>query len=364
MRLIVTGGGTGGHIYPALAIADKIKEMEPDSEILYIGNEVGLEKEIVPKAGYPMEMVTAMWLDRSHILKIFKTGWDVMKGTAEAKKIMKRFRPDVVIGTGGYVCVPVLLAGHRYGARTYLHEQNAFPGVANRMLEKYVNNIFLGFPDAGVYFKEKKKLINAGNPVRRSFFEMDRQSARRKLGLPQDAFLILSFGGSLGAEKINEVAFDLMETVNGQEKIILVFGTGKGYYDAILQKAKEKKISIQSNILIKDYIDNMDQYLMACDLLISRSGALTVAEATACGKAAILIPSPNVTGNHQYYNAKAVADKGGAILMEEKDLKVSQVVEEVLKLRNNPKLLEDMSKASRACAPDHALDIIYHTVRR
>lgn len=362
MRVIVTGGGTGGHIYPAIAIADKIKEMEPDSEILYIGNEVGLEKDIVPKAGYPIELVTAMWLDRSHILKIFKTGWGVMKGTAEAKKIMKRFRPDVVIGTGGYVCVPVLLAGHRYGARTYLHEQNAFPGVANRMLEKYVKNIFLGFPDARKYFKEPQKLIDAGNPVRHTFFEMSKESARRKLGFPQDAFIVLSFGGSLGAEKINEVAFDLMEAVNGQEKIILVFGTGKGYYEEILQRARDKGIQIQDNILMKDYIDNMDQYLMSCDLVISRSGALTVAEATVCGKAAILIPSPNVTGNHQYYNAKAVADKGGAVLIEEKDLTSRQVVEEVLRLKNNPRLIQDMSLASKACAPDHALDIIYRTI--
>lgn len=363
MRVIVTGGGTGGHIYPAIAIADKIKEMEPDSEILYIGNEVGIEKDVVPKTGYPFEMVTSMWLDRSNLLKIFKTGWGVIKGTSEARKIMKRFKPDVVIGTGGYVCVPVLLAGHQYGARTYLHEQNAYPGMANKFLEKSVKNIFLGFPDAAKYFKQPEKLINAGNPVRKTFFQLTRQEARKKLGLPQDAFIVLSFGGSLGAEKINDVAFDLMEAVNGQENVMLIFGTGKWYYEATLKKAEEKGVDIQQNILIKDYLDPMDQYLAACDLVISRAGALSVAETTVCGKASILIPSPNVTGNHQFYNAKAVADHDGAILIEEKDLTSEKVIQEVLRLKNNPEALEAMSKASRRCAPDKALDIIYETVR-
>jgi len=362
MKVIVTGGGTGGHIYPALAIADKIKEMQPDSEILYVGNEVGLEKDIVPKTGYPFRMVTAMWLDRSNLLKIFKTGWGVLKGTAEARKIMKEFRPDVVIGTGGYVCVPVLLAGKQYGARTYLHEQNAYPGMANKLLEKTVKRVFLGFPDAAKYFREPEKLLNTGNPVRRSFFELSRREAREKLGFPQDAFIVLSFGGSLGAEKINEVAFELMEAVNGQEKVMLIFGTGKWYYDATLQKAEEKGIAIRENVLVKDYLDPMDQYLAACDVVISRAGALSVAETTVCGKAAVLIPSPNVTGNHQYYNAKSVADRGGALLIEEKDLDSRRIVEEVLKLRNHPEKLAEMSRASRACAPDGALDLIYETI--
>ena len=364
MRVIVTGGGTGGHIYPALAIADKIKQMEPDSEILYVGNEVGLEKDIVPKVGYPFEMVTAMWLDRSNLLKIFKTGWGVLKGTAEARKIMKKFRPDVVIGTGGYVCVPVLLAGKQYGARTYLHEQNAYPGMANKFLEKSVRKVFLGFPDAAKYFKEPEKLIFAGNPVRRSFFELRREEARKQLGFPQDAFIVLSFGGSLGAEKINEVAFDLMKAVNGQKDIILVFGTGKWYYEATLEKAEKAGIEIQDNILVKGYLDPMDQYLAASDLVISRAGALSVAETTVCGKASVLIPSPNVTGNHQYYNAKSVADRGGALLIEEKDLTSEMLIEEVLKLRNHPELLEEMSQASRKCAPDQALDLIYEEIRK
>lgn len=374
MRAIVTGGGTGGHIYPAIAIADKIKEMEPDAEILYIGNEEGIEKDIVPAAGYPLELVSARWLDKSRATEMVKTGCAVMKGRREALRIMKKFKPDVVIGTGGFVCVPVMLAGHSYGARTYLHEQNAFPGVANRTLERFADKVFLGFPEARQYFKSPGKMVDAGNPVRHSFFEMNKAAARRTLGFPQDAFVILSFGGSMGAVKINEVAFELMEAVNGQEKVIMVFGTGKGYppgkdyegrdyYAETLQKAAERHIAIKPNIQLKAYIEHMENYLVACDVVISRSGALSVAEATVCGKAAILIPSPNVTGNHQYYNAKSVADRGGAILIEEKDLTAEGLIAEVLKLRNNPQILAEMSRASRTCAPDRALDIIYETIR-
>lgn len=364
MRVIVTGGGTGGHIYPALAIADKFKEMDETTEILYVGNEEGIEKDVVPKTGYPLELVDARWLDKSNPWQLIKTGARVTKGILEAGRVMRKFRPDVVIGTGGYVCFPVILAGKRFGAKTFLHEQNAFPGLANRTLEKYVNKVFLGFADAAKYFKEPEKMVEAGNPVRKSFFSLSKEKAREKLGFPQEDFIVFSFGGSLGAEKINEVAFDLMEAVNGHEKMRMVFGTGKWYYDSILEKAETKGITLKDNILIKDYIDDMENYLAASDLIISRAGALSVAETTVCGRACILIPSPNVTGNHQYYNAKAVADRGGAILLEEKDLTSERLIKEVMHLKNNPEIAEKMGRAAKACAPMKALDIIYDEVMR
>lgn len=261
MRVIVTGGGTGGHIYPALAIADKFKEMDPETEILYVGNEEGIEKDVVPKTGYPMELVDARWLDKSSPWQLIKTGARVAKGVLEANRVMRKFKPDVVIGTGGYVCFPVIIAGKRFGARTFLHEQNAFPGLANRTLEKYVNKVFLGFSDAAKYFKDPSKMVEAGNPVRKSFFSLNKTEARKKLGFPQDDFIVFSFGGSLGAEKINEVAFELMQVVNGHEKMRMVFGTGKWYYDSIIKKAEERGIVLKDNILIKDYIDDMENYL-------------------------------------------------------------------------------------------------------
>ena len=348
MRVIVTGGGSGGHIYPAIAIADKIKEKEPDAEILYMGNDLGLEKDIVPGTGYPLELVTARWLDRKSVIELALTGMVTARGVLQALKIMRKFKPDVVIGTGGFVCVPVVFAGHLYGAKCYLHEQNAYPGVANRVLEKFVDKVFLGFPDAAEFFKEPKKHVNAGNPVRERFYNVDKAAARERLGIPKDDFVIFSFGGSQGAEKINEVGFDLMEAVNGHKGVTYIFGTGSQYYDEILDKAKDKDIEIQPNIMVKSYINDIQYYLGAADLIISRAGALSVAESTVCGRALLLIPSPNVTGNHQYYNAKSVADHGGAILLEEKDLTSQKLIAEVMRLWNQPELLSIKRLGSRA----------------
>lgn len=363
MRAIVTGGGSGGHIYPAIAIADKIREKDPSSEILYIGNDIGLEKDIVPRSGYPMELVSAKWLDRRNLLKIFDTGFSTMKGVGQAYRIMKKFRPDVVIGTGGFVCVPVMYAGHRYGARCYLHEQNAFPGVANRTLEKFADKVFLGFADAGHYFRQPEKHVVCGNPVRKAFYEADGARSRAELGIPEDDFVVFSFGGSQGAEKINEVAFDLMDTVNGHKGVTFIFGTGSQYYTEILDKAEEKGIEIRPNIRVMSYINDMPTYLSASDLIISRAGALSVAETTVCGKASILIPSPNVTGNHQYFNAKSVADKGGAVLIEEKNLTSEGLIQEVMRLRNNPDELMELSRGSRSCAPSDACETIYAEIQ-
>lgn len=364
MRVIVTGGGSGGHIYPAIAIADKIKEKEPESEILYIGNDIGLEKDIVPQSGYPMELVSAKWLDRRNILKIFDTGFSTMRGIRQAYKIMKKFKPDAVIGTGGFVCVPVMYAGHKYGAKCYLHEQNAFPGVANKTLEKFADKVFLGFPEASHYFHQPEKHIVVGNPVRRRFYDIDKIAAREKLGIPQNDFTVFSFGGSQGAEKINEVAFELMEAVNGHDGVSFIFGTGSQYYDEVLEKAKGRGIEIRDNIRVKSYINDMESYLGAADLIISRAGALSVAETTVCGKASILIPSPNVTGNHQFFNAKSVADRGGAVLIEEKDLNPEGLLAEVMRLKNNPEILEKMSRASKACAPLSATELIYSEIKK
>ena len=358
MKVIITGGGTGGHIYPALAIADKLKEMRPDTEILYIGCSEGIEKDVVPKSGYNMELVDARWLDHVTPMQVAKTGIKVSKGVLQSLKIMRKFKPDVVIGTGGYVCFPVLIAGHMKKKLCYLHEQNAFPGLANRTLEKYVKNIFLGFPDAKKYFKEPEKNIDAGNPVRKAFFEISKKEAREKLKIPQDDFVVFTFGGSLGSVKINEIALELIKLFNGHPGVSMISGTGKWYYEDVKKLMAEQGVTLSDNIKVKDYIDNMDLHLLACDVVISRAGALSVAETTVSGKAAILIPSPNVTGNHQYYNAKAIADRGGAVLIEEKNLDMKTVIEDVMRLKNNPDVLRQMSEASRRCAPDKALDII------
>ena len=359
MKVIMTGGGTGGHIYPAIAIADKIKERYPESQILFVGTKHGLEKKIVPENGYPIEFVTVAGFNRKNPLKNIEVMKKLREGSKQAKRPMKAFRPDLVLGTGGYVCGPVVRAAHKAGIKTYTHEQNAFPGMTNKLLEKYVEKVFLGFEEAQKYFKHREKHVVTGNPVRKAFFEADKKKSREKLGFSQKDFILLVFGGSQGAGRINKAMLRVIEALNGMPGVQVCMATGSRYYDAILHTLQdEKKLELSENIHIMEYISNMDEYLSAADLVISRSGALTVAEVTVCGKPAIFIPSPIVTGNHQYYNAKAVADRGGAIIMEEKELDDEKLIAQILKFKNDPELTEKMSAGSRACAPLDAVEII------
>lgn len=363
MKIIMTGGGTGGHIYPAIAIAEKIKEENPHAEILFIGTERGLEKDLVPQNGYPIKFITVSGFNRKNLIKNFKVVKDLLKGSRQARTILKEFAPDAVIGTGGYVCGPVVRAAHKLGIRTFIHEQNAFPGVTNKMLEKYAEKVFIGFEAAGKYFKNKDKLILTGNPVRKDFFNSNKSIARKSINASDGDFIVLCFGGSRGAGKINDAMLEVVESLNGVQKVSLYFVTGASYYQSIVERLANRGFKNSGNIYIEKYIYNMQDYLTAADLVISRSGALTVSEITVCGKASILIPSPNVTGNHQYHNAKAVADKGGAVIMEEKDLSAEALLSIISDFKANPQKLKRMEVSGLGGAPLRATDIIYDNLR-
>ena len=344
MKVIMTGGGTGGHIYPAIAIADEIKSRHPDAEIMFVGTERGMEKDIVPKAGYPIKFITVSGLNRKNPIKLIKTLKDLNHGLHEAKQIIKEFKPDLVIGTGGYVCGPVMKTAAGMGIKTYIHEQNAFPGLTNKLLSRGAERVFVAFDDAKKYFKTKKESVTVGNPVRHAFTEVDRQAARESLGVKEDEFMVLSFGGSLGAQRINDEMTVAAERLRERAGLRIFFVTGKRYYSSIMENADKTN----ARVTYLQYIDDMPKYLNACDLAITRSGALTVSEITACGRASVMIPSPYVTNNHQYYNAKVVADRGGAILIEEKDLTNGEVADEIEQLMNDRQILEKMEKASAA----------------
>lgn len=359
MKVIMTGGGTGGHIYPAVAIADKIKRKNPDAEILFVGTEKGMERDLVPKSGYPIRFITVSGIHRKQIWKNIKTFADLMKGDKEAKQIIKDFGPDLVVGTGGYVCGPVVREAHKLGIPTYIHEQNAFPGVTNKLLEKHVDKVFVSFPEAKQYFKHPEKLVVTGNPIRKSFLVGGAVNYREKLGISDRDFVILCFGGSRGAGKINSTMKGVAAAVNGMKDVRLFFITGRVYFDRIKQELCECGVAENGNVTLLPYADNMHEYLFSSDLVVSRSGALTVAEITACGKASVLIPSPNVTGNHQYFNAKVVADQGGAVLIEEKDLTEEKLLTTILKLKNNKMALNNMAKASASVGKLDAVDVIY-----
>lgn len=358
MKVIMTGGGTGGHIYPAIAIADEIKKRDENAEILFVGAETGLEKKLVPENGYEVKLITVKGFNRKHLLQNVDVLKKLRKGSKRAKEIIKTFKPDVVIGTGGYVSAPVVKTAQKMNIPTYIHEQNAFPGVTNKMLERHVEKVFLGFAEGAEHFKHPEKHITTGNPVREDFLRQEKGAARAQLGFSPRDFVLLAFGGSQGAGRINKAMLKVIEAFNGVEGFQICMATGSYYYQAIMEEFRENGITLSDNIRVMEYIKDMPKYLAASDLVISRSGALTVAEVTVCGKPAIFVPSPNVTGNHQYFNAKAVSERGGAMVIEEKDLDNDRLISALLNLKNNPEILKDMSEKSRACASDDAVKII------
>lgn len=354
MRVIMTGGGTGGHIYPAIAIADEIKRREPSSEILFVGTKRGMEKDIVPANGYPIEFITVQGFDRRNMLKNVETVKLLMKSIRDAGKIIKKFGPDAVIGTGGYVCGPVVRSAYKHGIKSYIHEQNAFPGLTNKLLSKHVDRVFMAFEEAEKNLKVKNPPITTGNPVRKAFSMTDKLESRKKLGIGENEFVILGFGGSLGAAKINEEMLSIAERFSGAENIRVIFATGKRYFDEIMNAGHPGS----GNIEYMRYIDDMPLYLSACDIALTRSGALTVSEIAACGRASIMIPSPHVTNNHQFYNAKVAADRGASILIEEKDLVPGMTADLIESLSADRRRIEAMQEASAALGRTDAAEVI------
>ena len=344
MKVIMSCGGTGGHIYPAIAIADKIKEHYPDAEILFVGTKQGMENRLVPQAGYEIKGIEAAGLVRKSVIKNIKTLNKFIHGGHEVHKIIDDFMPDVVIGTGGYVTGTVLLCAHNHHIKCYIHEQNAYPGVPNKLLEPICEKVFISFPEAANYFKDKSKIVLTGNPIRKEFIDIDHSDDEE----------ILICGGSLGAEMINKAALELIKQVDDK----IVFVTGKRYYPEI------SKNEMPENVTLLDYENNMAARMARAKLVISRSGAITLSEILASEKPAIFIPSPNVTANHQYHNAKSVADAGAAIIVEEKDLNenIGLLAEKVKELLNDEQTLKNMSAKAKEIAKIDATDIIYQNI--
>lgn len=363
MKIVLTGGCTGGHIYPALAIGDKFRKEDPSSEIIYIASGEELERRIIPAHGYELFEVDSTGLDRSNPLRLANTMRRTLNGLFSATKIMKRFGADAVISTGSFVSVPVVLAARLLRVPVYLHEQNGFPGVSNRMASGYAKKVFLGFESAREHFKKKDNIVYSGNPVRADFDGRDCAADREALGIPQDDFVIMVFGGSLGSETTNAIGEAVAREYAGRAGYTVIWGTGRDYYDAISRRLADEGFA-PSNVRISAYINDMPAQLSACDITISRSGALSTAEVTMAGRAAIFIPSPNVTADHQYYNAKAVEDAGGAVIVREDGSTVDRVIDILRSLEGDREKIEEMKRASRSIAPVDATDIIYDNVMR
>lgn len=314
MRVIISGGGTGGHIYPAIAIANKIREKEPNARILFIGTEKGLESEIVPKAGYPIETITVSYLRRKISLHNIKSAGMLLKGLWQARNIIKKFKPDIVIGTGGFVCGPVVFMAAKMKIKTMIHEQNVFPGITNKILGNYVDKIAISFEEASKYFKYTNKLVLTGNPIREDFLRVSTSEAMKRYGTTKPMVLIV--GGSGGSSSINKAVIEMMMKFQNYDFEILLV-TGKRHYHDVMHHISQNKVLLRNN-KIMEYIDDMPYALKACDLIICSAGAITITEINAVGKPSILIPKAYTAENHQEYNAMAL-QKGEQLLLSKKE---------------------------------------------
>ncbi len=365
MRLLLTGGGTAGHINPALAIANCFCEREENVEVMFIGTAAGLETELVPRAGYALELIKIHGFDRSLTLKNFKNICELIPAIHASDKIIKKFKPDVVVGTGGYVSGPVLYAAAKRKIPTLVHESNAFPGITTKILSNYVDKVALGVEDAKKFLKRTDNTILTGTPVRPSLLGKNQFEARRELGLDERPFIVI-FGGSLGARDFNKALADWVATSDKINDYQILMGTGKAnQYQAVMERLKEKGADITKmpDLTINEYIYNMDVAMNAADVVISRAGASTLCELTALGKPAILVPSPYVTDNHQEYNARAVENAGGAKVILEKDFNpetISDALNEIL----NKETLALMKKSSKAVGYHaNAIDVLHNEIK-
>ena len=346
MNVLMTGGGTGGHVNPAIAIANTIKKNIPDANIAFVGTPKGMENKLVAKEGYKMYHVDIQGIRRSLSPSNIKTAYLALVSPIRAKKIVAEFRPDIVIGTGGYVCWPILVAASKMGVKTAVHESNAVPGVATKRLEKYSDRIFLNFEDTAQYLKNKDKLVHVGNPLRASFDVYDREKARAELGIESSCkHLIVSYGGSLGAHAINMTMLDYMDKyAKYDSELRIIHAAGSREYESIKAEFEARGLDKYPNLELREYIYNMPVVMSAADLVISRAGAMTVSELALKGKNCILVPSPNVTNNHQYKNAKVLTDAGAAILIKEDDFNADSINDEISKLFSDPERCARMSQ--------------------
>ena len=411
MKVLIAGGGTGGHIYPAIAIAEKIKRKLPESQILFIGARQGMEKDLVPTRGFPIRLIDVKGFSRKNPLKNLDVAMTVFKSIRQVQEIIDEFKPDVAVGFGGYVSGPVIRTAAKSGVRTFIMEQNALPGLANQMAERYAEKVFIAFAEGEKHFKDKDKLVVTGNPIRKEFYAVSLHDYRKKLGVKENEFALLCFGGSLGAKAICEAFSAILNDLYKYNNIKIFFVTGSYYFNDVVQRlqnsglpfeiiesdanaeASEDRQPVESaaqgggrvvrpdiangkqkggiisdsdialkaeeRIYIIEYSKRLHEYMAAADLIVSRSGALTVSEIAACGKASILIPSPNVTGNHQYFNACTLADRGAAVLIPENDLTPMKLLDIILRLKNNKRRINEMSKACAELGRFDASDIIY-----
>ena len=356
MKIIVSAGGSGGHIYPALAIINKFKEKEKNLEVLYIGTHNRMEKTIVPKKGIKYEEIEIYGFSKTQILRNIKNIFLIFSAQKKCLKILKEFKPDVVLGIGGYVTYPVINAAHKLNIPIFLHEQNALPGKTNRALSRKCDLIATSFPESDIYFPRAKKVVYTGHPSGEAALLVS-PAKNEEFGFKRSDKLVTIVGGSLGSASMNNIMKEFIALAS-KKNYSLLYITGESLYEEFT-----KDLSIPSNVKIIPYYDPLTGVMKITDVLVSRAGAATINEFLALQIPTILIPSPNVANNHQYYNAMDIKSKGASLLIEEKDLTPGVLETAIDGLLQNKDLYNDMKKAQGKMVPASSLDLIYKEIK-
>ncbi|HZK01543.1 MAG TPA: undecaprenyldiphospho-muramoylpentapeptide beta-N-acetylglucosaminyltransferase, partial [Anaerovoracaceae bacterium] len=362
MRIVITGGGTGGHIYPALAIAQEIKRQVPDTEILYVGTENSMESKIVPNAGFPFKTVDITGIDRSSIIKSSQTLVKFPKSFFQSWDLLRKFKPDIVIGTGGYVSFPVVFAATFIPCRTIIHEQNAMPGLANRNLAKRVDYTLLTFAEAR-YHLDAKRIRTTGLPVRQEILTVDKENARKNLNFTKDKFTLVAFGGSRGAASINRAMLDVVDKYQN-EPLQIIWITGEVNHEEIMEEINSRLElhEIKCHLQILPYMFNIEEALAVADLAVCRAGAGTISELAILGLPAILIPYPYAAESHQEKNARALLGKKAVEMVIDEFLDGDTLYKRIEILKNDRQRLRQMSINIKKEARPNALEDIVKIV--
>ena len=368
MKVIIAAAGTAGHINPGLAIANKIKEKDDKSEIIFIGTTRGLENDLVPRAGYKLKTIEAYGLSKEISIANLKKICTTLKATGKARKIIQDFKPDIIVGAGGYICGPVVWAAHKENIPVILHESNAFPGKAVKMLAKKADTVLISFEEARERIPGAKNIVFTGTPVKiekKNYTIQQKEKILKDVGLSNDIPIVLVFGGSQGAQKINEAIIGIIEgKLNKDYQII--WATGPKQYDIIKNELSKKEININNikNTKILPYIYNMEEIMNVSDIIVARSGAMTITEISNLGKPSILVPLPNVSQNHQLYNAKVLGNVGAAEIILNDELKKDNLNTEIEKIIKDKELMKTMGEKAYTKSVQNVQENIYKEIKK
>ena len=361
LKVLIAGGGTAGHINPGVAIGKYIKQKQENAEILFVGTKRGMETKLIPREGFDLKFIRVMGFKRKFSVDTLISIKELLCGIIEARKILREYKPDIVIGTGGYVCGPVLFNASRMKIPTLIHEQNVYPGLTNKILARFVDIVAISFLESKKYFKSSKNVVYTGNPIRNEMLSVDKFSARKKIGIENDKPVVVIFGGSRGAEVVNIAVCDMLSKhfFKKERECNIIYATGENEYERICEKFKNRDLC---GVSIVPYIYDMSSVMNSADLVICRAGAITISELTAIGVPSILIPSPYVTANHQEYNARVLEKHGAAVVVLEKELKSNILHNQMMSLLNDKDQLNKMARNSKKIGIINATEKIFSLI--